>query len=144
MRVASRLADGGGLVAAELKKKDDETDGKEDVEPESGLSGRDTAGLAVDDMKTSNTCTRLVSAHHFIAFLPAAFSHLCNLELQLLLRSHLSAWEFHLIYESSLSSGAFVAALTALISSTRQRSWRPGLLVFSNISPRIRPTESFT
>lgn len=136
MRVASRLAEGGGLVAAELKKKDDETDGKEDVEPESGLSGRDTAGLAVDDMKTSNTCTRLVSAHHFIALLPAAFSHLCNIELQLLLRSHLSAWELHLIHES--------AALTALISSTRQRSWRPVLLVFSNISPRIRPTESFT
>ena len=51
MRVASRWAEGGGLVAAELKKNEDETEGKEEVEPESGLSGRDTAGLAVDDIR---------------------------------------------------------------------------------------------
>ena len=60
MRVASSWAEGGGLVAAELKKNDDDTEGSEDVEPESGLSGKETAGLADDDMKMA-TCTRAVS-----------------------------------------------------------------------------------
>jgi len=52
MSVTSSCAECGGLAAAELKKKEEETEGNEDPEPERGLSGRDTAGLAEhDDME---------------------------------------------------------------------------------------------
>ena len=83
MRVASSWAEGGGLVAAELKKNDDETDGNEEVEPESGLSGRDTAGLAVDDIQDERHV--LCSP---VALLSAVFNHLCNVSLQVLVRSY--------------------------------------------------------
>jgi hypothetical protein len=35
----------GGLAAAELKKKDEDTDGREDTESEEGLSGGDGRAL---------------------------------------------------------------------------------------------------
>lgn len=88
-------------MAAELKKNDDDTEGSEDVEPESGLSGKETAGLADDDMKMA-TCTRGLSP---LSLAPRstqnyfAMSTSCS-DCSDRQSPLLSAWGIHITYEA--------------------------------------------